>query len=89
MDLKKYFDADLRTTIFFTVFGVIAGYASFISRSNLISIAILLVFLGAGRFLMQRVVKEKKDMKWWLGNGMIVCIFTWFVVWTIFYNVLV
>ncbi len=89
MDLKKYFDAELRTTLSFMVLGVIAGYASFLSRSNVLSVIIMLVFLGAGWLLMQRVVKEKKDMKWWLGNGMVVCIFTWFVVWTIFYNVLV
>jgi len=37
----------------------------------------------------QKMVKEKKDSKWWLGNGMIVYILLWFVSWTVFYNVLV
>ena len=89
MDLKKYFDIDLRTTIFFAVLGIVVGYVSFLVKSNIASLVIMIIVLVAAKFLGQKMVKEKKDSKWWLGNGMIVYILLWFVAWTVFYNVLV
>ena len=89
MDLKKYFDIDLRTTIFFAVLGIAVGYVSFLVKSNIASLIIMIIVLVAAKFLGQKIVKEKKDSKWWLGNGMIVYILLWFVAWTVFYNVLV
>lgn len=89
MDLKKYFDIDLRTTLLFAVLGIVIGYISFLIKSNIASFVIMVIVLVAAKFLGQRMVKEKKDSKWWLGNGLVVYILLWFVAWTIFYNVLV
>ncbi|MDI6720748.1 MAG: hypothetical protein QMD85_00045 [Candidatus Aenigmarchaeota archaeon] len=89
MGWKDYFDADLRTTLAFAALGIIAGFVSFEIKNNIGSFLLMLVFLAAGKFGMQRIVKEKKDMKWWLGNGIIVYIFVWFVMWTVFYNIMV
>lgn len=89
MDWKKYFDADLKTTLAFTAVGIVVGYASFFLKNNTASLALMLVILAAGKLAVQKALKEKKDAKWWLGNGLVVYIFSWFVSWTIFYNVLV
>jgi len=35
---------------------------------------------------MRAAFKIKEGAKWWLGNGVIVYIFLWLIVWTIFYN---
>lgn len=89
MDMKKYFDIDLRTTLLFALLGSIVGYLSFIIKSNTGSLVMMIVFLLAAKFLGQKLLKEKKDSKWWLGNGVIIYIFVWFITWTVFYNVLV
>jgi hypothetical protein len=32
------------------------------------------------------LIKEKKDFKWWLANGVFIFLFTWIVSWIFFYN---
>jgi hypothetical protein len=89
MDWKKYFDADLKTTLLFSVLGVIIGYVSFLARNNAASFVMMIIVAVVARFVIQKRSKEKKDAKWWLGNGIIIYIFIWFVSWTIFYNITV
>lgn len=89
MNWKKYFDVDLKTTLEFAAIGIVVGYVSFLLKNNMASLAVMLAIMGAGWLLMRKMVKEKKDAKWWLGNGLVIYAFSWFVSWTIFYNVLV
>jgi hypothetical protein len=87
LDLKKYFDKELNSTVIHSLAGFAAGYASFVTNNPPLAIVIMLVVLGITHFLVKFLLKINEDKKWWLGNGLIVYIFFWFVVWTMFYNV--
>jgi len=86
MGLKSYFDRDLRTSVIFAIAGIIIGYVSFLMNNSLLSLVIAIVVAGALKAVMQRGLQIKEDMKWWLGSGIVLYIFMWFVFWTIFYN---
>ncbi len=91
VDMKKkvmeYLDVDLRSTLVYAVAGVILGYTSFIINQPKISIILSLTVILALRVLIKTVWKIKQPPKWWLGNGIIIYIFIWLIVWTIFYNI--
>ena len=48
---------------------------------------VAIVVLIAATAAMKKGVKKEK--KWWFSNAVIIYIFMWFVVWTIFYNLVV
>jgi hypothetical protein len=84
--LMSYFDFELRTTVVYTIAAIVMGYISFVinhtTYAAFASIFILLVVTAAMRYAW----KIKEDVRWWLGNGAIVYIILWMVVWTVFYN---
>lgn len=86
MNLKSYFDVELRMTLVYTVAAIIMGYVSFTinhtAYAALASIIVLIVLTLA----MRAAFKIKEGARWWLGNGVIVYLFLWIIVWTIFYN---
>ena len=87
LNLKEYFDSELKSTLLHTIAGFIAGYVSFNFINPVFAVFIMLVGLGLTYILVKFLLKINKDKKWWLGNGIFIYIFTWFVVWTIFYNI--
>ena len=86
MNIKSYFDAELRTVTVYAIVAVIMGYVSFYinhtAYATLASLAVMVVLT----FALKTVLKIKEGVKWWLGNGIIVYLFLWMIVWTIFYN---
>ena len=89
MNLKSYFDVELRTTLVYAVVGAVMGYVSFVINHTIYAaFAALAVLLGVTA-VMQFAWKIKEDYKWWLGNGGLIYVFVWFVVWTLLYNVYV
>jgi len=78
------------TNTIFTIIGIILGYLSFvltgITSSPELNVLILVAVLFLTKFILQQALKIKKPMNWWLSNGVVVCIFLWLIVWTIFYN---
>ena len=84
MNLKEYVDPELKAKIAFSVIGIIVGYASFLIRNSLISLVLAIVVMIGSYFVLNS--KMKKDPKWWLGNGFVVYIFLWILVWSIFYT---
>ena len=86
MNIKSYFDMELRTTVVYTVAAIIMGYVSLAINHTAYATLAALVVLAAVTFAMRAVFKIKEGAKWWLGNGVIVYIFLWMIVWTIFYN---
>jgi hypothetical protein len=71
-----------------TAAGMGMGYFS-ISFTTLQSILIgLLLLILLGRVI-EKVVKEKRDFKWWIANGFFIYLSTWLVVWVFFYNMVI
>lgn len=75
-----------KTTIAFTILGIIIGYASYVLKNNYLSLVIAAVFLFAGAELFKRIFKINEKFKWFWSNGGWVYIFIWFIVWILFYN---
>ena len=84
MGLKEYFDPELKATIAFSIIGIIVGYASFLIRNSLMALVVAIIVMGGTYFVLNS--KMKKDTKWWIGNGVVVYIFLWILVWSIFYT---
>lgn len=86
MDLKAYFDVEIRTTLVYTAVAIVMGYVSFvINHTAYAAVAAILVMVVA-TFAMRFIWKIKEGAKWWLANGGIVYLFLWIITWTIFYN---
>ena len=75
-----------KTTIAFTILGIIVGYVSYILMNNYLSLALAIVFLYLGAEMFKRIFKINEKFKWFLSNGGWLYIFIWFIVWIIFYN---
>ncbi len=86
MNFKEYFDIELRSNLINAVIGAIVGYLSFIVNQAGMNIIMMIVALGITAFAIKKLWKLSKDYKWWISNGVIMFIFMWFIVWTIFYN---
>lgn len=89
MNIKEFFDKDLRAVIVSGIFGVIAGYISFTANESLFSFVTAIVLLIISQGVIKAIWKIKEERKWWFSNGIIMFVFTWFVIWTIFYNIAV
>jgi len=86
--LKEYFNGELNSSILHAITGIIAGYLSFTMNSVGLAVVVMIVILAISMALTKVAIQsEKKDAKWWLGNGVIVYILLWIVVWTIYYNI--
>jgi hypothetical protein len=86
MNIKSYFDFELRTTLVYSIVAIVMGYVSFLVNNTAYAALAALVVLGIATYAMRLVWKIKEDTRWWLGNGAIVYLFLWIVVWTIFHN---
>ncbi|MBI2972036.1 MAG: hypothetical protein HYY37_06455 [Candidatus Aenigmarchaeota archaeon] len=86
MDLKAYFDEELRATLVHACAAAIAGFVSFSIGRPEAGFAVGLALLGATTLLAQRVMGIRKDIKWFLGNGIIVYMLVWIIVWTVFHT---
>ncbi len=82
-------DPDLRATrisiIVHAVVAVIAGLISFQLPRALFGVAAGIVLLFITGFATERIVK-KKGMKWWVGNGLIMYLFFWYITWVYLVN---
>jgi len=67
------------------VVGAVIGYASFRLGSPLYS-AVAAFVVGFALKKSSPKLFNEKDGGWWFANGGIIYIFTWFIVWTLFYT---
>ena len=86
MNIKNYFDLELRSTLISAVIGGIIGYISFIINQPIMNLVLAIAVLAITCFTLKRVWKIEKERKWWISNAIIVFLFVWLIVWTIFYN---
>ncbi len=86
LDIRNYFDTELKSTLAHTAAGIAAGYISFVINSPVTSVVVMLVILGLTHAFVRLAWKVNQKIGWWLGNGIVAYVFSWLVVWTIFYN---
>ncbi len=67
------------------VAGVTAGYLSDYLSNNWLSLTCGVLMLIATGYIAEMVTK-KKDMKWWVSNGLILYLLVWFVTWVFLFN---
>ena len=87
MKLKEYFDVELRTAVINVVAGAATGYVSFVIDRPLMAAFMAVVAVALLSLLLSNIAKEKKSKKWWISNGVLIFLLTWFVVWTVFYDI--
>ncbi len=86
MNIKEYFDIDMRIAMLNVVAGAAAGYVSFVINEPLASFFVAVVAAALLSLSLNNVLKLKKDTKWWISNGLLIFILVWFVSWTLFYD---
>ncbi len=86
MTLRTYFDIGLRTTVIFALLGAVVGYISFLVNSTPFAFVLMIIVGVVSAFLMKKIMKISEEWKWWFGNGIVIYIFMWLIMWTIFYN---
>jgi multisubunit Na+/H+ antiporter MnhB subunit len=87
MELKSYFDQELRTAIIFAVIGIITGYASFLLNSPGLSFGLMVIVGVVLYFIFKKIAKIQQDRKWWVSNAFIIYVLLWLITWTVYYNV--
>ena len=75
-----------KTTIAFTLLGIIIGYASSVLMNNYLATTLAIVFLYLGYMIFKTFFKINEKFKWFLSNGGWMYVFVWFIVWILFYN---
>ena len=75
-----------KTTVAFTILGIIIGYASYFLMNNYLSLALAVIFLYIGSQIFKVIFKINEKFKWFWSNGGWLYLFVWFIVWIIFYN---
>ena len=86
MNIKSYFEFEVRTTTVYAVLAVAMGYVSFVINHTAYATVAALFVLVAATVLMRFAWKIKEGAKWWLGNGAIAYLVLWMIIWTVFYN---
>ena len=87
MKFKEYFDVELRTAVINVIAGAVVGYISFVVNQPLTAFFIAIIFVALLSLILGKAFGVKKGAKWWVSNGVIIFLLTWFVVWTIFYDI--
>ena len=87
MKFREYFDVELRTAVINIVAGGLMGYVSFVIDRPLMAAFMAVVAVALLSLLLNNITKEKKSKKWWISNGVLIFLLTWFVVWTVFYDI--
>jgi len=86
MDIKNYFDLELKSTIINAVIGGIVGYISFLVNQPIMNLVLAIAVLIITCFALKNLWKIDKERKWWISNAIIIFLFVWLIVWTVFYN---
>jgi CDP-diglyceride synthetase len=82
---KSWLDLDLRTVLLHAVVGGIMGYISFIINQPLLNLVFALAILIIIIYVNRKISKITEEKKWWMSS-VLIYLFMWMLVWTIFYN---
>ena len=86
MNIREYFDIDMRIAVLNVVAGAVVGYVSFVINEPLASFFVAVVAAALLSLSLNNLLKLNKDTKWWISNGLLIFIMVWFVSWTLFYD---
>jgi hypothetical protein len=75
-----------KTTIAFTILGILVGYLSYLLMNNYLAVTAALSFLYIGMAAFKRLFKVDQKSSWFISNGGWLYVFMWFIVWIAFYN---
>jgi hypothetical protein len=81
---SAWLNLEVKGVLLFAVIGVIMGYVSFLLVSPLRSLILAIAILVGSILVIRRFWKIKEKGYW--SNKIVVYIFVWIIVWTIFYN---
>ena len=87
MKFKEYFDVEMRTAVINIIAGTIVGYASFVIDQPLTAAFIAIIAVALLSLILNKAIGVKKGTKWWISNGVMIFLLTWFIVWTVFYDI--
>ena len=79
--------SDRVAAVLFAVIGAVMGYVSALLNQPLASLAIAIVVIVVVWLILKKGLKITEDKKWWTGK-VALYIFMWFVIWTLFFNLL-
>ena len=79
--------SDRVAAVLFAVIGAVMGYVSAVLNQPLMSLAIAIVVIVVVWAIISKGLKIIEDKKWWTGK-VALYIFMWFVIWTLFFNLL-
>lgn len=85
--LRAYFDRELLSTLVYALSAVIAGYLSFMLNQPRTAVVAAIAVIIVATLFIRYVLRIKEKYGWYIKNGIIVFLFMWFIVWTVFYNV--
>lgn len=75
---------ETKSLLVYFVAAILAGYASFAVRDNLLALALAIAVFFVSSILVKNFLK--KQVKWLLSNGGYLYFFIWFITWVILYN---
>ena len=78
----------LTSVLLHTILGVVVGYFSLYIGGAINALGLAVFVLVALIFTLKKALKITKDKKWWIGNGIVIYLFIWFVSWVLFFNLL-
>ena len=87
MNIKEYFDIEMKTAAINIVAGVAIGYASFALERPMYAVVMAIAAVVALTLVLGKAFSLQKDKKWWISNGIVLFLFAWFITWTIFYDI--
>ncbi len=82
-----YFDMEMKTTVIFTILGIVAGYASFLINNSAQSFFLMVLLAVIFVLVLKKLLKVTEGYKWWFSNGLTIYILLWFITWIVLYNV--
>lgn len=85
-------DPDLKATrisvLTHAIVAMIIGWVSLQLATFYYAFPLAIAVLIALGFIMERAL-GKRGIKWWIGTGVIIYLFVWYVTWTYLFNLLV
>src|SRR3989338_2171700 len=79
-------DKGMQSTLFYAVTGIAAGVLASMTRVPVYGLAVALIMLAASSAVVMDAMKPE-NYKWLAGNGAFVFVATWYVTFTMFFNI--
>ena len=82
--MKKEIRDERISVILHGITGIAAGYLSSTTNVSFAFLLMIVILIFSG--FITDIIVGKRGTRWWISNGAILYIFTWFVIWVYIYN---